>query len=63
MFRVEAVMLRCMMGTRLGRPVLPLVATEAGWVCPGCPYTQDWAPTWMADGTWRNGDQILKREG
>lgn len=20
-----------------------LVATAAGWVCPDCPYTQDWA--------------------
>ena len=20
-----------------------LVATEVGWVCPDCPYTQDWA--------------------
>ena len=24
-----------------------LVATEAGWVCPGCPYTQDWA-MWLS---------------
>jgi hypothetical protein len=40
-----------------------LVATEAGWVCPGCSYTQDWAHTWMANGSWRDDQEILKREG
>jgi len=25
-----------------------LVATEAGWVCPVCDYTQDWAHAFMA---------------
>jgi len=40
-----------------------LVATEAGWVCPQCPYTQDWAHGWMADGTWRGDQEVLKREG
>lgn len=29
-----------------------LVATTAGWVCPTCDYTQDWAHTFMADGSW-----------
>lgn len=29
-----------------------LVATEAGWTCPTCDYTQDWAWSWMADRTW-----------
>lgn len=29
-----------------------LVATPAGWVCPTCDYTQDWAWAWMADETW-----------
>ncbi len=29
-----------------------LVATPAGWVCPTCPTTQDWAWEWMADGSW-----------
>jgi hypothetical protein len=24
-------------------PYTTLVATEAGWVCPECDYTQDWA--------------------
>lgn len=29
-----------------------LVATTAGWVCPGtCGYTQDWAHDFMADAT------------
>jgi hypothetical protein len=26
-----------------------LVATEAGWICPFCPYTQDWAHGFMAE--------------
>jgi hypothetical protein len=30
-----------------------LVATEAGWICGGCDYTQDWAHVFMADGSWR----------
>lgn len=25
-----------------------LIATEAGWVCPHCSYTQDWAHAFMA---------------
>lgn len=28
---------------------LDLVATEAGWICPDCDYTQDWAHGFMAD--------------
>jgi hypothetical protein len=40
-----------------------LVATEAGWGCPQCDHTQDWAHAWMADGTWRGDEQVLKREG
>jgi hypothetical protein len=40
-----------------------MVATESGLNCPGCSYTQDWAPTWMMDGTWRKTQEILKREG
>lgn len=34
-----------------GRSVL--VATEAGWDCPDCAYTQDWAHQWTVDGSWR----------
>jgi hypothetical protein len=26
-----------------------LVATGAGWICPSCDYTQDWAHDAMAD--------------
>ena len=26
-----------------------LVATEAGWVCPACDYTQNWAHSFMGD--------------
>lgn len=29
-----------------------LVATEAGWICPVCGYTQIWAWRWMSDGTY-----------
>lgn len=32
---------------------LCLIATPAGWVCPGCEYTQNWAHPWMADWSWR----------
>lgn len=27
-----------------------LVATEAGWICPYCDYTQDWAHDFMVSG-------------
>jgi hypothetical protein len=27
-----------------------LIATNDGWVCSGCDYTQDWAHDFMADG-------------
>jgi hypothetical protein len=40
-----------------------LVVTPQGWTCPECLYTQDWAYTWMTDGTWRGDQEILKREG
>lgn len=30
-----------------------LVATEAGWTCPACEYTQGWAHGFMSDGSWR----------
>lgn len=26
-----------------------LVATEKGWICPDCDYTQNWAHPFMAD--------------
>lgn len=29
-----------------------LIPTEAGWVCDYCDYTQDWAHTFMVDGSW-----------
>jgi hypothetical protein len=44
------------------RCVCRLVAAEAGWLCPACGYTQDWAPQWMANGAWRGYHEILKRE-
>lgn len=34
---------------RVGRDHGILIATEAGWVCPHCDATQDWAHPWMAD--------------
>lgn len=30
-----------------------LTATPAGWICPDCDYTQNWAKDWMVDGAWR----------
>lgn len=29
-----------------------LIATEAGWVCRRCDYTQDWAHDFMTDWQW-----------
>lgn len=29
-----------------------LVATENGWICPKCPYTQNWAHPEMLNGFW-----------
>lgn len=29
-----------------------LIATENGWVCRDCAYTQNWAHPWMADTSW-----------
>jgi len=28
-----------------------LVATVRGWICTGCDYTQDWAHSFMIDGS------------
>jgi hypothetical protein len=33
-----------------------LVATQEGWVCPVCRYTQSWAWEFMTDGTHEEGD-------
>lgn len=27
----------------------PLTATEGGWICPTCDYTQNWAHDFMAE--------------
>lgn len=29
-----------------------LVATEDGWICPYCPYTQNWAHDFMKNRGW-----------
>jgi hypothetical protein len=31
-----------------------LVATEDGWICPYCDYTQNWAHDFMKNGSWNN---------
>jgi hypothetical protein len=31
----------------------PLQASEDGWLCDSCGYTQNWAWGFMADGSWR----------
>lgn len=32
---------------------IALIARPEGWICPNyCGYTQDWAWSWMADGSW-----------
>lgn len=30
-----------------------LRATTGGWECPDCDYRQNWACTFMTDGSWR----------
>lgn len=37
-----------------------LVATEAGWICPTCDYTQDWANSAMVQEWWTMG--IFRRD-
>ena len=32
-----------------------LIATEEGWICPKCGYTQNWAHDFMANGAWKKG--------
>lgn len=39
-----------------------LVATPAGWECPSCDYTQDWAWPQMADGSWRQAMDVFVAE-
>jgi hypothetical protein len=34
-----------------------LIATENGWVCPSCDYTQTWAWKWMADFSWKKAKE------
>lgn len=31
-----------------------LVATEDGWICPFCDYTQNWAHGFMMDWSWKD---------
>ncbi len=31
-----------------------LMATEQGWICRDCDYTQNWAHEFMANNEWRN---------
>lgn len=36
-----------------------LVATEDGWKCPYCDYTQDWAHEWMKNGEWESSRKTM----
>lgn len=38
-----------------------LVATEAGWVCPNCDYTQDWAHDFMANRAWEETVKAIRK--
>jgi hypothetical protein len=40
-----------------------LEATEQGWVCPSCDYTQDWAHNFMADNSWVGHLEWLRSNG
>jgi len=33
-----------------------LVATEQGWICRYCPYTQSWAHGWTKNWAWKDMD-------
>lgn len=39
-----------------------LVATESGWICPFCEYTQDWAHSFMLEGppAWHKATEALE---
>lgn len=41
----------------------PLVATPAGWVCPRCDYTQDWAHDFMFEPAPGPGGPVLGNPG
>lgn len=38
---------------RVPNDVGVLVPTLGGWYCRDCHYVQEWAWTWMVDGSWR----------
>lgn len=41
-----------------------LIATNAGWICPSCNYTQNYCSSYMADGTaLKNYREELKNLG
>ncbi len=40
----------------------PLFATEQGWVCCDCGYTQTWCHGWMADGSWRKSPLYTRNQ-
>ena len=39
-----------------------LIATEAGWICPNCDYTQNWAWDFMADPYWTEHFKLWLKE-
>lgn len=38
---------------------LLVAAIDDGWYCLDCDYWQNWAHSWMADGSWRSADWRL----
>lgn len=36
-----------------------LIATEKGWICEGCLYTQDWAHLFMLNDSWRPSAEMM----
>lgn len=38
-----------------------LIATEKGWICNCCNYTQNWAHDFMLDGSWRQFEIQFRR--
>jgi len=39
-----------------------LIATEQGWKCPKCDYTQDWAHSFMVAHNFPTPNELIKNE-
>jgi hypothetical protein len=38
-----------------------LIATNNGWMCKNCDYTQNWAYKWMTNFDWKTANQLIDK--